>query len=212
MAILILDSDPKSLKQYFVLNLLCYLTALIKLDIESTIMKIRLSALLLLLMASVSLVPSTFSQAPGTPLLTLVVTADPESYTAIGEVINYSYLVSSTGNAPVIGPITVGDSRMTVSCPPVDSVGNNDANLDIGESLVCTSSLVTTHDDIIYASIDTSAVAEGANAISNAVGHSVPFIPPAPVPTLSQWSMLVLSFLFLLMGVSYMRRKQATKV
>lgn len=33
--------------------------------------------------------------------------------------------------------------------------------------------------------------------------------PPTPVPTLSEWSMMILSFLFLLMGVAYLRRTHA---
>jgi len=143
---------------------------------------------------------------PGTPFLTLVKTADPASFTKVGQLINYSYLVSSTGNAPVIGPITVTDSRMTVTCPPVNSVGNNDDNLDAGESLTCTSSLVTTMADTSLGYISTSSVASGSNVSSDTVAISVPYTP-LPIPTLSEWSMILLSFLSLLMGVTYLRRK-----
>ncbi len=144
---------------------------------------------------------------PGSPLLTLVKTADPESFTTVGQVINYNYLVSSTGNAPVIGPITVVDSRMTVTCPPVNSVGNNDDNLDVGESLTCTSSTLVTLADTALGYILTISTASGANASSDTVGLSVPFTP-LPIPTLSEWSMIVLSFMFLLVGMTYLRRRQ----
>jgi hypothetical protein len=139
--------------------------------------------------------------------LTLVKTADPSTFDNEGVTINYSYLVTSTGNAAVIGPITVTDSRMTVTCPPVDSVGNNDDNLDVGESLICTSSLVTSQADVILGYIFTSSVAEGANASTDAVETNVPYATVA-IPTLSEWSMIMLSFMFLLMGVGYLRKRK----
>jgi hypothetical protein len=144
---------------------------------------------------------------PGTPLLTLVKTAVPGSFIKAGQLINYSYLVSSIGNAPVIGPITVTDSRMTVDCPDVDTVGNNDDNLDEGESMICTSSLVTTMDDIANGRIITTSVASGLNVSSLPDVISVSYAP-LPIPTLSEWSMILLSFLFLMVGMMYVRRRQ----
>ena len=139
--------------------------------------------------------------------MTLVKTADPSTFDREGVTINYSYLVTSTGNAAVIGPITVSDSRMTVTCPPVDSVGNNDDNLDPGESLTCTSSLVTTQADVNLGYILTTSAAAGANANSGDVETNVPF-ETVGIPTLSEWSMIMLSFLFLLMGVGYLRKRK----
>jgi len=139
--------------------------------------------------------------------LTLVKTADPSTFDKQGVTIDYSYLVSSTGTAPVIGPITVTDSRMTVTCPPVNTVGNNDGNLDPGESLICTSSTVTTGDDVSLGYILTSSVAQGANVSSAPVEISVPLILVA-IPTLTEWSMILLSVLFLMMGAAHFRRRQ----
>jgi len=132
--------------------------------------------------------------------LTLVKTADPSRFDSEGVTIDYSYLVTSTGTVAVIGPITVTDSRMTVTCPPV-------ADLDIGESLICTSSLVTTQADVYLGYISTTSVAEGANASSDAVETSVPYETVA-IPTLSEWSMIILSVMFLLMGVGYLRKRK----
>jgi len=140
--------------------------------------------------------------------LTLVKTADPSTFDKQGVTINYSYLVSSTGTAPVIGPITVSDSRMTVTCPPVNTVGNNDGNLDPGESLICTSSLVTTLDDVRLGYILTNSVAQGANVSSAPVEISVP-LTWVGIPTLTEWSMIILSFLFLLVGVGYLRKRRS---
>jgi len=143
---------------------------------------------------------TTTTLPPGTPELTLVKTADPSTFDMAGVIINYSYLVTSTGNVAVTGPITVTDSRMTVTCPPV-------ASLEIGESLICTSSLVTSQADVTLGYILTSSVAQGANASSDPVETNVPYATPT-IPTLSEWSMIMLSFLFLLMGVGYLRKRK----
>jgi hypothetical protein len=114
-------------------------------------------------------------------------------------VINYSYLVTSTGTAAVIGPITVADSRMTVTCPPV-------GNLNPGESVICTSSLVTTEADADLGYIVTTSVASGANASTESVDTTVQMA--MPIPTLSEWTMIMLSFMLLLMGVGYLRNRK----
>lgn len=38
-----------------------------------------------------------------------------------GEVLNYSYLVTNSGNVTIAGPITVADKLTTVACPVVAS-------------------------------------------------------------------------------------------
>jgi hypothetical protein len=113
---------------------------------------------------------------PGTPVLTLYRTADPETFSEAGQVINYSYLVTSAGNAPVRGPtITVTDSRMTVTCPDIDTVGNVDHNLDPGESLNCTSSLSVIPADISLGYISTTSTASSVDASSDPVPLAIPF-------------------------------------
>ena len=39
--------------------------------------------------------------------------------------ISYSYLVTNSGNVSLAGPVTVADNKATVTCPAVDTVGNN---------------------------------------------------------------------------------------
>lgn len=147
---------------------------------------------------------------PGTPVLTLLVSADPESFSATGQVVNYTFLIISSGNAPITGAISLINNKTTVTCPPVTSVGNNDQNLDVGESLVCTSSYVTSQTDISARSIDTVSTALGQYTRSAPVDNSVPLVTSA-IPTLSQWSLMLLSVLSLLLGATYIRRKQASR-
>ena len=51
------------------------------------------------------------------PALSLVKTATPATYSAVGDVINYSYVVKNTGNVTLAGPVTVADDKATVTCP-----------------------------------------------------------------------------------------------
>ena len=59
--------------------------------------------------------------------LSLDKTASPATYDSVGDVISYSYLVTNTGNVRLAGPVTVADDKATVTCPNVDTVGNDDS-------------------------------------------------------------------------------------
>ena len=52
-----------------------------------------------------------------TKSVSLVKTASPLTYSAVGDVISYSYAVKNTGNVTLAGPVTVADDKATVTCP-----------------------------------------------------------------------------------------------
>ncbi|MFC1778616.1 hypothetical protein ACFL3I_14990, partial [Pseudomonadota bacterium] len=104
---------------------------------------------------------------PLIPALTLDKSSDVHTFSALDDVIIYSYLVTSSGTGAVAGPISVIDSKLSVNCPEVSSVGNADNKLDPGESLVCTASHIVVQADINMTFITNTATAFGDATISN---------------------------------------------
>ena len=77
------------------------------------------------------------TEDPELTLVKSITSGDP--YAAVNDVINYSFLVTNTGNVSLAGPVTINDDQATdESCPAVTTVGNLDGNLDPGESITCT--------------------------------------------------------------------------
>ncbi len=98
--------------------------------------------------------------ATQTPELTMVKSAIETSYTAVGDILNYEYSVENTGNV-AISDIAVTDDRIdTVSCL-VTGVGNGDANLDPGETVVCTANYTVTQADLDAGSVTNNASVTG---------------------------------------------------
>ncbi|WP_408951598.1 OmpA family protein [Lysobacter sp. Hz 25] len=92
--------------------------------------------------------------ATATPALTLDKTAvSGNPYTAVGNVVNYEYLVTNTGNVTING-LTVGDNRIaTVTCPVT--------TLAPGISTTCTGSYTITQADLDAGSVTNNATATG---------------------------------------------------
>jgi uncharacterized repeat protein (TIGR01451 family) len=92
----------------------------------------------------------TAVQAPG---LTIVKSASPSTYNAVGAVISYSYLVTNSGNVTLSGPFSVSDNKTTnESCPATPSLAP-------GASITCTSSYTITQADLDGGSVTNIASA-----------------------------------------------------
>ena len=75
------------------------------------------------------------SLAGDLPALSLAVQGQSGTYNAVGQNIPYTYTVTNLGNPQLAGPVTIVDDKMAATCPAVNTVGNNDDNLDTLESL-----------------------------------------------------------------------------
>jgi hypothetical protein len=92
---------------------------------------------------------------PQNPALTLIKSAFPTSYSSAGQVINYNYLVTNSGNVTINQPITVTDDKATASCPA------EPAGLAPGESMTCTADYTIVQGDLDSGSVTNVAYATG---------------------------------------------------
>lgn len=106
-------------------------------------------------------VQQTLTASPPAAILSMTVTYDTNIvYNAVDQEVKYSYVIGYTGTAPLPGPVTVTDDRVTVNCLGLETVGDNkDANLDAGESITCTGSYKITQFDLDAGSFKTTATA-----------------------------------------------------
>jgi LPXTG-site transpeptidase (sortase) family protein len=126
---------------------------------------------------------STSSSATyATPGLTLVKSVTETSFTTVGNVLHYSFAVTNSGFAPLLGPVTVSDDKANdESCPAVNTVGDLDDYLDPGETVTCTATHTVTPGDISAGSVTNTALATVAGVTSNTDSQTV--LAPTATPT-----------------------------
>jgi LysM repeat protein len=121
-----------------------------------------------------SLLPAR-SDLPATVTIELTVQANTSApFNTVGQVIQFSYSVKNTGTASTPGPVTI----VGAVCPEINTIGNRDANLDAGETLVCASSYPITQTDLNNGSVTniTTAIVNGIS--SNPVTTTIPVVRP----------------------------------
>ena len=106
--------------------------------------------------------------ADQTPELTLDKSADVTTYDAAGDVISYTFSVENTGNITLAGPVTIDDDLTDdESCPALTTVGDNDSDLDPGETVECTATYTIDVADLGEPSVENVATAEADGTTSN---------------------------------------------
>ncbi|MGW3184514.1 DUF7507 domain-containing protein [Kitasatospora sp. NPDC001119] len=103
----------------------------------------------------------TNTPVPVTPALTIVKSASPTTVSAVGQVVDYSFLVTNTGNV-TLTDVTVNETAfsgsggpLVAACPP------GAASLAPGASVTCTASYTVTQADLNAGSITNTATATG---------------------------------------------------
>ncbi len=120
-------------------------------------------------------VSSTSSTAVySTTGLTIVKSAIETYFSRAGNVLHYSYLVTNSGFAPLLGPVTVADDKSTdEACPTVNTVGDLDDYLDPGESIICTATYTVQADDVTARSVTNLAFASANGTTSNVASKTI---------------------------------------
>jgi LPXTG-site transpeptidase (sortase) family protein len=116
--------------------------------------------------------------------LTIEKSAAESRYSSIGDILHYSYTVTNSGAAPLAGPVTVSDDRSAnETCPDTITVGDFDAFLDPGESIICTATYTIVLDDITAGSVVNTATASAGGVTSSPDSETVPYVAFTPTPT-----------------------------
>jgi hypothetical protein len=95
-------------------------------------------------------------ECQGNPTLTIVNTANPVTYDAVGNVIGYGFLVTNTGDV-IIDNLSVADDRATNEDCPLTT-------LTPTQSTTCTASYTITQADLDAGSVSSTASANGTPA------------------------------------------------
>ena len=100
--------------------------------------------------------PSTATVTAVTaPAITIDKSATPDAFTAAGQTITFSYLVTNAGDLPLTG-ISVNDAL-----PGLPAVDCPQATLDIADSETCTATYTTTAADLTAGAVINTATAQG---------------------------------------------------
>lgn len=139
-----------------------------------------LSAILLLMLSACNWGTSDPTLLDGDPPLVpavqMTVQADTSApINAVGQTIQYTYNIRNTGTVALPGVITVIGA--TVNCPPVNTIGDRNEFLDVGEEITCISSYTTVQADLDKGSITTVTTANVNGTLSNEVTTTINTVP-----------------------------------
>ncbi len=96
------------------------------------------------------------------PVLSLVKTYTPTANFDAGDIIQYNYTLTNSGNVPLEGPFTVTDNRVAVTCPTTSS-------LALAASITCSANYTLTLVDV-----NAGFVTNTASASARYAGNPVP--------------------------------------
>ena len=126
----------------------------------------------------------------GEPVLRLTVQTQNNvtTFSQVGEVINYQYVITNTGTTPLAGPVLVTDAPRQPTCPGLNTVGNQDNYLDQNETITCIAAYSVSESDVNTGSITNVATATAGNTTSNQTGITLTrgTAPPSAILTLTK--------------------------
>lgn len=128
-------------------------------------------------------VTCTFYNAPlPAPALGLTKTADAESYSAVGDQITYTYVLTNTGNT-VLGPMQFKVDDDKINDGVAFNCGAAETTLQISGTVTCTAVYTITEGDITSATVMNTAFGLAGEVTSSSKQVTVTYIPPATTTT-----------------------------
>lgn len=113
---------------------------------------------------------------PPTPAIELTGQADTAApINTVGQAIAYTYTIKNTGTVAIPGVVSIDGA--TVMCPPVNTIGDLNEFLDVGEVLTCVSTYTTTQADLDNGSITITTTANVNNTLSEPLTIKVETVP-----------------------------------
>jgi uncharacterized repeat protein (TIGR01451 family) len=104
------------------------------------------------------------------PAMTMVKNATSVAFTIPGDVSNYEYIITNTGNTTITDHITVSDNRIaSVNCPVWPGTG-----LAPGDTYTCTASYAATQDDLDLGSVTNLATATDGTTTTPPASRTIP--------------------------------------
>lgn len=152
--------------------------------------RVSLASITLLILYACNLFAPPTATVFENPVLRLTVQTQngATTFSQVGEVINYNYVITNTGTAPLVGSATVADPPRQVACPPTNTVGNQNDNLDPNETVTCTASYTVTQSDFNAGSVTSVATATLGGMTSNQSGVTLTRSTPSSTLILTKTS------------------------
>jgi uncharacterized repeat protein (TIGR01451 family) len=101
------------------------------------------------------------------PAISLAKSAEEETYTFVGDLLNYTLVAKNTGNV-VLHDVSISDPKLgTLVCTP-----NQPATLAPGESMTCTGSYAVTQGDLDAGQVDNTATVTGKDPNGESVSDT----------------------------------------
>ena len=116
------------------------------------------------------------------PSISLAKTPSASTYSTVGDVVTYTYVITNTGNT-TLGPsqFQVDDDRINGGVP--FNCGAAETTLAISGTVTCTATYTVTSADITATSVTNTAFATGAGQTSGTVTATVTYSAPATTTT-----------------------------
>ena len=113
--------------------------------------------------------PDSHDVTVAKPVLSIDKTAQESTYSAVGDVLHYDYLVTNTGNVPIYQPLTITDDKAAdAACPSAP------ASLAVGETINCSGTYTVTQADLDNGSVVNVASVTGMDEAVNGVEVTSP--------------------------------------